>query len=112
MESTEKEKNQNNNNNKRNKSQTNLKIVSKDQNKVDNRPKVFSKGKSLPPIMAATVSNFRQPIYYQTTTSITHQISNNAATKKKKMEEDIDSLKQELALNRMDMNRKKNELNE
>ena len=112
MESAEKDKNQNNNNNKRNKSQTNLKIVSKDQNKADNRPKIFSKGKSLPPIMAATISNFRQPIYYQTTTSIAHQISNNAATKKKKMEEDIDSLKQELALNRMDMNRKKNELNE
>ena len=112
MDNEEKDKNQKNNNNKRNKSQTNIKLISKDQNKNENRPRILGKEKSLPPIMAVTSSNFRQPIYYQTTTSLGHQISNNAATKKKKMEEDIDSLKQELALNRMDMNRKKNELNE
>ena len=112
MDSIEKDKNQKNNNNKRNKSQTNLKLIAKDQIKSENKPRVLSKGKHLPPIMAITSNNFRQPIYYQTTTSIGHQVNNNAAKKKEKMEEDIDSLKQELVLNRMDMNRKKNELNE
>ena len=97
--------------NKRNKSQLNLKLTPKEKLRSDNR-RVLSKGKSLPPIMAMTSNNFHHPIYYQTTASISHQINNNATIKKKKMEEDIESLKQELALNRMDMNRKKNELNE
>ena len=100
------------NNNQRNKSQTNLKSIPKEQLKSETKTRVLSKGKNLPPIMGMTGNNFHHPIYYQTTASITHQTSNTAATKKQKMEEDIDSLKQELALNRMDMNRKKNELNE
>ena len=96
----------------RNKSQTNLKSIPKEQFKSETRSRVLSKGKNLPPIMGMTGNNFHHPIYYQTTASITHQSINTAAIKKQKMEEDIDSLKQELALNRMDMNRKKNELNE
>ena len=100
------------NNNQRNKSQTNLKSIPKEQLKSENKSRVLSKGKNLPPIMGMTGNNFHHPIYYQTTASITHLNNNTAATKKQKMEEDIDSLKQELALNRMDMNRKKNELNE
>ena len=96
---------------KRNKSQTNLKLTPKEPIKSDNR-RVVSKGKNLPPIMAMTTSHFHHPIYYQTTASLGRQTNNNTLTKKKKMEEDIESLKQELAMNRMDMNRKKNELNE
>ena len=100
------------NNSKRNKSQSNLKLTQKEQLKNENRPRVLSKGKNLPPIMAMTSNNFHHPIYYQTTASLTHQNNNNATIKKQKMEEDIETLKQELAINRMDMNRKKNELNE
>ena len=99
-------------NSKRNKSQTNLKLTPKDPVKSENKARVLSKGKNLPPIMGMTAKNFHHPIYYQTTASIAHQANNNALIKKQKMEEDIESLKQELALNRMDMNRKKNELNE
>ena len=95
------------NNSKRNKSQSNLKLTPKEQLKIENRPRVLSKGKNLPPIMAMTSNNFHHPIYYQTTASLTHQNNNNAIIKKQKMEEDIETLKQELALNRMDMNRKK-----
>ena len=98
--------------NKKNKSQTNLKLTPKDPLKTENKLRVLSKGKNLPPIMGLTTTNFHHPIYYQTTASITHQANNNAIVKKKKMEEDIESLKQELALNRIDMNCKKNELNE
>ena len=96
---------------KRNKSQTNLKLTQKEQIQSENR-RVLSKGKNLPPIMAMTSSNFHHPIYYQTTASLGRQTNNNTLIKKKKMEEDIESLKQELAMNRMDMNQKKNELNE
>ena len=107
---SEKEKN-GKSSNQRNKSQMNLKLTPKEPIKSENK-RVLSKGKNLPPIMAMTANNFHHPIYYQTTASIAHQVNNNAAIKKQKMEEDIESLKQELALNRMDMNRKKNELNE
>ena len=40
------------------------------------------------------------------------QFNPSSTTKKKKMEEDIDSLKQELTMNRSAINKKKNELNE
>ena len=54
------------NNSKRNKSQSNLKLTPKEQLKNENRPRVLSKGKNLPPIMAMTSNNFHHPIYYQT----------------------------------------------
>ena len=38
MDSIDKDKNQKNNNNKRNKSQTNLKLIAKDQIKSENKP--------------------------------------------------------------------------
>ena len=113
MDNTKEDKDQNNNNKKNNNQQTNTKESTKAQEKSENTQKTLSKGKRLPPIMTLTSNNnFRHQIYYKTTTSIGHQLNNSASKKNSIMEEDIDSLKQELVLNRMEMNKKKKELNE
>ena len=98
----------------RNKSQSTQKLTPRGTNSAakDKKQRAFSKGSNLPPIMAMTVSNFHHPIYYQTTALIGHRPNNNATLKKEKMEEDIESLRQELTSYRLDMNQKKSELNE
>ena len=80
--------------------------------KVDSRTKALSKDKFLPPILSLTSTHFHHPIYYQTTATMLRQLNPNVAFKNQKMEENIDSLKQELSLNRKLINKKKYELNE
>ena len=80
--------------------------------KVDSRTKALSKDKFLPPILSLTSTHFHHPIYYTTAASMLNQFNPSAQTKKKKMEEDIESLKQELSNNRSEINKKKSELKE
>ena len=80
--------------------------------KVDYRPKALSRDKFLPPILSMTSNHFHHPIYYKTAASMLKQFSPSTTTKKEKMEEDVESLKQELSMNRSAINRKKSELNE
>ena len=80
--------------------------------KVDYRPKALSRDKFLPPILSMTSNHFHHPIYYKTAASMLKQFSPSTTTKKEKMEEDVESLKQELSMHRSAINRKKSELNE
>jgi len=80
--------------------------------KLEYKTKSFSQGKSLPPIISMTSNHFHHPIYYTTAASMLNQFNPSAQTKKKKMEEDIDSLRQELTNNRNEINKKKSELKE
>ena len=80
--------------------------------KVDYRPKALSRDKFLPPILSMTSNHFHHPIYYKTAASMLKQFSPSTTTKKEKMVEDVESLKQELSMHRSAINRKKSELNE
>ena len=97
----------------------NSKTISKANNlkkytslKIDSKTKAYSQEKSLPPIISMTSNHFHHPIYYTTAASMLNQFNPSAQTKKKKMEENIDSLKQELSNNRSEINKKKSELKE
>ena len=79
---------------------------------IDFRPKALSKEKFLPPILSMTSKHFHHPIYYQTAASMLKQFNPSTTTKKEKMEEDVETLKQELSLNQSEINKKKSELNE
>ena len=80
--------------------------------KLDYKTKSSSQGKSLPPIISMTSNHFHHPIYYTTAASLLNQFNPSAQTKKKKMEEDIDTLRQELIHNRAEINKKNSELKE
>ena len=81
--------------------------------KIDYRPKALSKEKFLPPILSMTSNHFHHPIYYKTAATMLQQFNPSTITKNKKMEEeDVESLKQELSINRSAINNKKKELNE
>ena len=83
-----------------------------DSLKIDFRPKALSKEKLLPPILSLTSKHFHHPIYYQTAATMLKQFNPSTTTKKEKMEEDVETLKQELLINQSAINKKKNELNE